>query len=103
MRTFGSLIAGRPKTTRTPLRILDDTNLLNKGRLTLLEYKLCDAVTLLYLKVLFSMIEENDFDLTRIVWVDNPRSDLDTVLDCKSRTRCDPPIDTLGEYHRNSR
>ena len=83
-KTYGSLIASRPKPIRSPFRILDDVKLFDGGCLTFFQNELRDSITLLHLKVLISMIEEHDFDLPRIVRVDDPSPDVDTVFDGES-------------------
>jgi hypothetical protein len=51
------LIAGRSKTTGTPLGIFYNVNLFDRWCLAPLEDELCDAVTFLDFKVILPMIE----------------------------------------------
>src|SRR6056300_1338764 len=95
--------ASRTKSTCTPLRLFKETNFLYIGCLTPLKNKLCDALTPLYLKVFVSMIEKNDFDFTRVVGINNTRTNLDTMFHSETRSWRNTPIDTRWQYNGYTR
>src|SRR5210317_1778015 len=99
---FHDLGTRRPKTTRASLSVLNCTNFLNFGCLTSFQNELCDAIPFFYLKVFVSMIEENDFDFTSIIRIDDTGTDLNTMLHGETRSRGDPPIHTTRKRYCNT-
>src|SRR6056300_1025667 len=49
------------------------------------------------------MIEENDFDLSRIVWIDDSSPNLDTMFDSESRTGGNSPVYSRWENNCDPR
>src|SRR5210317_1486639 len=83
-----------PKTTSSTIRFFYGTNFFNWWSLTSFEDKLRDAVTLLYFKVLVSVVEKNNLNFSSVVWVNNTCTNLDAVLHSKTRAWRHTTIDT---------
>src|SRR5210317_199260 len=83
-----------PKTTSSTIRFFYGTNFFNWWSFTALKDKLCDAVPFLYFKVLVSVVEKNNLNFTRIVRVNNTRTNLNTMLHGKTRAWRHTTIDT---------
>jgi hypothetical protein len=89
----------RAKPPITALGLFDDTNFLYLWGFTLFDDELGHAVPLLDFKHTFSVIEEKNFNLPRIIWVYNSRADVNTVFDGETRARGDA---TIGAYWQNN-
>jgi len=93
------LVASRPKASRTPLGVLDDTNVFHLGRFTTFEHELRHAVPPLRFKHVIAVIEEENLNFTRVIGINDTRTDLNPVFDRETGARRDA---TIRAYRYNN-
>src|SRR6056300_617700 len=99
---FHDLGTRRPKTTRTSLGLLEETNFDNFWCIAFLKNELRDTITFVYFKISVSVIEEYDLNFTRIIRIDDTRTDLNTIFQCETRSRCNATIHTRRKHYRDT-
>src|SRR6056300_938346 len=88
------LLTCRSKSTGSTFSVFNNTNFLDGRCFTPLQNKLSNTIAFLDFKVFFAMIEQNDFDFTGIIRIDDTRTDVDTMLYRETRPRCHAPVYT---------
>ena len=83
------------ESSRTPVRGVQVLHLHNLRRGDALEDELSDAVTLLHLKVLLAVVEQDDADVAAVIVVDDARAGVDEVLPRESGPRGDARVGVL--------
>lgn len=79
-----NLLTCRSEAARATFSVFHDTNFFNRRCLTTFENELSDPITLLDFKVVHSMVEQNDFNFTGVIWVNNSSTHVDAMFDSET-------------------
>ena len=94
-----NLLTCRSKATRSTFRVFHDTNFLDGRRLTTFENELSNTITLLDFKVVQSMVKQDDFNFTGVIWVNNSSTHVNAVLNGETGARSHSTIHSRRKNH----